>query len=269
MYIRTFLSIHAISLALAYLTHGCRGYSRQDEVQGLHVRRLQEPSRASALATLLLKIKPASALHMSTKGLMRRRPCRRSVLGYAASSVFAPTSSLCAYWPAAAYDAIPVEEFSASTISKRIQEREAKAKKSNKEADALLAKVQVAANETQYDDAMSQLTLWIIGTGPPLPQFGAGAKGDIEGPLPAGFRTRELVATCKRVKDALPRFRQKAGEVVIGLPECVETRERSDCLSAGPLAEIAFRSMMVELEKRAPRQYDVNAGSALLKTWLY
>ena len=45
-----------------------------------------------------------------------------------------------------------------------------------------------------------------------------------------------------------------------GLPPCEPTRESTYCASAGPLAESAYKLMLVELKKRAPRQYDTPYG---------
>ena len=67
-------------------------------------------------------------------------------------------------------------------------------------------------------------------------------------------------ATCKETLDSLPRYYQKAGEYVYGLPECVPSRDSDFCASAGPAAESAYKLMLRELKSRAARQYETPYG---------
>ena len=141
------------------------------------------------------------------------------------------------------------------------KEREAQAAKKNAQVQQLLKTVSKATSSTEYNDAMVALTVWIIGTGPPIPNDGAAWGSTFAGPLPEGFRTREVIATSKEVLDDLPRVRQEAGAYMVGVGRvCEKSRLGSYCLSAGPLAESAFKSMLDELRQRAPRQYDTPSG---------
>ena len=166
--------------------------------------------------------------------------------------------------PAAAYDALPTASAEAGNspeaVAKRRATREAKAAEKNGQASLLLKAVSASSTAQQYDEAMAALTVWIIGTGPPIPEGGAAWGSTFEGPLPDGFKTREMISVCKATKDSLPRFRQRAGEPIDGLRDCAPTRGAEDCYSAGPLAETAFKAMLVELKRRAPRQYDTPSG---------
>ena len=160
-----------------------------------------------------------------------------------------------------AYDALPVTTApDPAELARRRKAREAKAAVKNAEAAPLLQRISASRDATEYDAAMAQFTLWIIGTGPPIASDGAAWGSTFEGPLPEGFRTRYAVATCKDTLDSLPRFRQEAGQYVSGLGTCEKTRDTSFCLSAGPLAESAYKAMLVELKKRVPRQYDTPYG---------
>lgn len=138
---------------------------------------------------------------------------------------------------------------------KKKAEREKKAKAKNAEADELIAKIAAAADTKDADEfakAVDTLSLWIIEQGPPLPPPG-GPWADILGssPLPEGFETRELVRATKDALASLPR---------IGYA-CEKTRDNNGvCFSAGPVAEGAYKAMLVELKKRAPLQYDTPYG---------
>jgi hypothetical protein len=179
---------------------------------------------------------------------------RRTVARLACGSVLAAQS-------APAYDSLPLSSGpDPAELAQRRKEREAKAAVKNKEVAPLLLKVRAATTALEFDDAVTQLTLWIIGTGPPIPSDGAAWGSTFAGPLPDGFRTRELVATCKAALDDLPRYKQEAGLYVEGLGPCEATRERNFCLSAGPRAESAYKSLLIELKRRAPRQYDTPYG---------
>ena len=118
-----------------------------------------------------------------------------------------------------------------------------------------------ATTAAEYNDAMAALTVWIIGTGPPIPNDCSTFGCTYAGPLPEGFRTRELIATCREVLDELPRIRQEVGTYMVGVGRvCEKTRSYDFCLSAGALAESAFKTMLDELKQRAPRQYDTPYG---------
>lgn len=166
--------------------------------------------------------------------------------------------------PVAAYDTIPTASPDAGNspeaVAKRRELREAKARAKNGEASRLLKAVSSSRTAQEYDEAMAALTVWLIGTGPPIPEGGAAWGSTFEGPLPDGFKTREMISVCKAAKDSLPRFRQRAGEPIEGLRDCAPTRGAEDCYSAGPLAETAFKAMLLELKRRAPRQYDTPSG---------
>lgn len=161
-----------------------------------------------------------------------------------------------------AYD-LPPPRPSVEEIQKRDEAKNAKVEALNVKAESLLAKVRLAKDDQEFEAAMTDLTIWIIGTGKPV-------YNDFieEYPLPWGFNTRELVFGVQAAKKALPRFRQNAGQVVPGLESCPKTRDMSPCYSAGPLAENAYKAMMKELETRAARQYDEPGASATYKVWL-
>lgn len=175
--------------------------------------------------------------------------------------------------PAHAYDAQPESMRKGRVVSeeeraKARQERDAIVGAKNSAVAPLVEKVRESKNAEEFDAAMSKLTLWIIGTGPPIPVYMIGEMGPLDGPLPEGFKTREVVKACKTALKALPRYEQKSGQYVEGLGFCEKTRSKASCYSAGPLAETAFKAMMEELEKRAPRQYEEISGSSSLKVWL-
>ena len=160
-----------------------------------------------------------------------------------------------------AYDALPTSTGPDPVeAARRRKEREDRASMKNAEAEPLLARVRAVSTATEYSDAVSALTVWIIGTGPPIPSDGAAWGSTFAGPLPDGFKTRELVTACKKRLDELPRFRQEVGQFVDGVGACEATRSSTFCLSAGPLAESAFKAMLIELKRRAPRQYDTPYG---------
>ena len=122
--------------------------------------------------------------------------------------------------PAYAYDAIPTTATGADPgVERRRKEREQRVATLNAQVMPLLATVRNSKTAAEYDDAVTKLTVWIIGTGPPAPVNTEGGLGVFAGSLPDGFRTRALVATCKETLDSLPRYYQKAGEYVYGLPE--------------------------------------------------
>ena len=163
--------------------------------------------------------------------------------------------------PAYAYDAIPTTATGADPgVERRRKEREQRVATLNAQVTPLLATVRNSKTAAEYDDAVTKLTVWIIGTGPPAPVNTEGGLGVFAGSLPDGFRTRALVATCKETLDSLPRYYQKAGEYVYGLPECVPSRDSDFCASAGPAAESAYKLMLRELKSRAARQYETPYG---------
>lgn len=186
---------------------------------------------------------------------------RRSVfLGGAAAAAASsrPTRAI-------GYDSIPSAASSAAFNPDQLVQarkaREAKAAKQNKAVAPLVARVRASTTPGDFDAAMTDLTLWIIGTGDPIPPPSVLGATTYDGPLPDGFQTRELVSACRTALDALPRYTLRAGTMVQGLPECVETRTNGGvCTSAGPLAESAYKAMLRELKARAPRQYDTPYG---------
>ena len=139
---------------------------------------------------------------------------RAATLGLAGAGAMLATGGTTAP-PARAYDALPSAALpDPADVARRRREREAKASKKNAEVAPLLVQVSAARDAVAYDAAMTTLTLWIIGTGPPIANDGAAWGSTFDGPLPDGFKTRYLVATCKEALDLLPRFRQKAGQSV-------------------------------------------------------
>ena len=138
----------------------------------------------------------------------------------------------------------------AASKKQAASKKKANQEKANQEVGKLISAVEAADTPKAFADAMDTLSLWIIAQGPPLPppggpwadQFGAS-------PLPQGFRTRELVSRCKAARDGLPR---------VAYP-CSDNRE-GVCFFAGFMAEDALKSMLVELRKRAPLQYDTPYG---------
>ena len=163
---------------------------------------------------------------------------------------------------ATAYDSIPVDAGPDPAEAVRLRkQREARAAAKNSEVRPLLKTVSKATTAAEYNDAMAALTVWIIGTGPPIPNDCSTFGCTYAGPLPEGFRTRELIATCRDVLDELPRIRQEVGTYMVGVGRvCEKTRSYDFCLSAGALAESAFKTMLDELKQRAPRQYDTPYG---------
>jgi len=195
---------------------------------------------------LLLLASTCSGLRVST---------RRSALAAGAGALFGDVTS------SRAYDALPsaVPAAQAPDPDKLLRERaakkkerEAKAQKKNAEVERLLVEISAASDGKQFAAATDELSLWIIAQGPPLPPPG-GPWADIlqSSPLPEGFKTRELIARSKSALAALPRQSYS----------CEKTRDNGGvCWWAGPLPESAFKSMLVELKKRAPLQYDTPYG---------
>ena len=158
---------------------------------------------------------------------------------------------------AVAYDSLPTAAAPdpaavAAEREKRKLERLARAAKKNAEVDKLLESVIAAKASKDFVAGMDALSVWIIGQGAPLCS-GACQWTTAEdlSALPGGFRTRELVATCKAALMSLPR-------VTYG---CEATRDNNGiCISAGAEAEGAYQAFLVELKKRAPKQYETPTG---------
>ena len=141
----------------------------------------------------------------------------------------------------------------AAAREKAKRAREARAAQKNEEVSKLAAKVTAAKVSADFVDAMDALSLWVIGQGNPVCPVGAcqWTTADDKSPLPGGFKTRELVATCKAALMALPR---------VGYA-CEPTRENKGvCFSAGAAAEGAYSAFLVELRTRAPKQYETPTG---------
>jgi len=223
-------------------------------VAGLQVTACHRTASKSAggKCARLAPQKQARLAHENSKLLSRR-----GVLGSAGLFLISA-----AHQPSHAYDEMPKAP-SIQEMRKKYQEQAVKVDALNAKAESILAKVRAAKDAEQFDTAMAELTIWIIGTGKPV-------ENDFieEYPLPKGFKTRELVNGVQEAKRALPRVVQQAGQVIPGLPSCPKTRDMTPCLSAGPLAEAAYQAMMVELEQRAARQYDEPGASASYKVWL-
>lgn len=271
------MSTYRQFLALLALLRGCLGNRQEFQAADIRTNLCQMRDCAGVLARLLGTIQPANGFWIS--GIVGSRHAVRSTVSMR-SEVPAPKTSRRAalgvtgmlltpfFSPqAVGYDR-PKDFFEVAL--KKQGETKASAIKKNEEADKLLEKVSAANNDKEYDRAMTDLTLWIIASGPTLSQMIQAGKAAVQGvgltetALPRGFRTRELIKECMRVKDEkLPRFIQKAGVEIEGLEECSPTRTRDFCKSAGPLAETAFTRMLKELETRAPRQY-CQEGCALL-----
>ena len=201
----------------------------------------------------------ALALHLCRTSALRihTTTTRRAAIGCACT-----IGTACAARAATAYDSIPVDAGPDPAEAVRLRkQREARAAAKNSEVRPLLKTVSKATPAAEYNDAMAALTVWIIGTGPPIPNDCSTFGCTYAGPLPEGFRTRELIATCREVLDELPRIRQEVGTYMVGVGRvCEKTRSYDFCLSAGALAESAFKSMLDELKQRAPRQYDTPYG---------
>ena len=179
---------------------------------------------------------------------------RRDFVGLAASAL-----STFAVLPAGAYDSLPTAASApdpaalAEERAKRKRERVAKAAKKNAEASTLVSKVQASSAPAEFVEAIDALSLWIIAQGAPRTCVGAcqWLTADDASPLPEGFQTRELVATCKASLKALPQLAYA----------CEMTRENKGvCFSSGPQAEGAYQAFLSELRKRAPLQYETPYG---------
>ena len=161
--------------------------------------------------------------------------------------------------PASAYDSIPTAA-SAPELAKLAAEREKrkqilreKAGKKNAEATALADKVASATTAMGFVDATDALSAWIVGQGAPRTCIGAcqWLTADDVAPLPEGFKTRELVASIRSAKEALPQIAYA----------CEMTRtNKGICFSAGKQAEAAYQAFLAELKTRAPLQYDTPYG---------
>ena len=212
-------------------------------------------------SALLVRISRRAAVAGGAAALATACQPRPAAARRSSSSNDAPTSS-------SSYDSIPVDTgpdldaLAALEARSRLRkEREALAAKKNAQVQQLTRVVGQATSSAEYNDAMAALTVWIIGSGPPIPIESMGLGPATTAPLPEGFRTRELISTCKEALDDLPRVRQEAGAFMVGTGSmCEKSRMGSYCLSAGPLAESAFKAMLDELRQRAPRQYDTNSG---------
>ena len=161
--------------------------------------------------------------------------------------------------PASAYDSIPTAsapslDTSLAAERERLKrEREARAAQKNTEVSALSSRVSAATTASDYAGAIDSLSLWVIAQGPPNCMGSCQwTTAETRSPLPEGFRTRELVATCKAALQALPRVSYL----------CEPTRENTKgiCFSAGPQAEGAYNAFLSELKKRAPAQYETPYG---------
>ena len=72
--------------------------------------------------------------------------------------------------PAYAYDAIPTAATGADPgVERRRKEREQRVATLNAQVTPLLATVRNSQTAAEYDEAVTKLTVWIIGTGPPAP----------------------------------------------------------------------------------------------------
>ena len=99
--------------------------------------------------------------------------------------------------------------------------------------------------------ACSEATLWA----------GPGEKRRYRVELPKSGRGSTLVCPAEAAALGTTRLRQEAGAFMVGVGRVYEkSRAGSFCLSAGPLAESAFKSMLGELMQRALRQYDTPSG---------
>ena len=75
--------------------------------------------------------------------------------------------------PAYAYDAIPTTATGADPgVERRRKEREQRVATLNAQVTPLLATVRNSQTAAEYDEAVTKLTVWIIGTGPPAPVNG-------------------------------------------------------------------------------------------------
>ena len=205
-----------------------------------------------ALATALTA--PLTSSARTTTGPLSTHHChRRDALRLAAAALPAfSVSHACRAYDSIPTAAAPDPAAMAAERDRKRRAREAKAAKKNGEASTLVEKIVASKEPAEYVDAMDALSLWIIAQGSPLCsgacQWTTAEDGS---PLPEGFRTRELVASCKAALKALPQ-----------LPyACEMTRENKGiCFSAGPQAERAYQAFLVELKKRAPLQYDTPYG---------
>ena len=161
--------------------------------------------------------------------------------------------------PASAYDSIPTAASApdpanlAAEREKRKQILREKAAKKNAEAMALSEKVASATTAMGFVDATDALSAWIVGQGAPRTCIGAcqWLTADDVAPLPEGFKTRELVASIRSAKEALPQIAYA----------CEMTRtNKGICFSAGKQAEAAYQAFLAELKTRAPLQYDTPYG---------
>ena len=139
-------------------------------------------------------------------------------------------------------------------VERRRKEREQRVATLNAQVTPLLATVRNSKTAAEYDEAVTKLTVWIIGTGPPAPVNTEGGLGVFAGSLPDGFRTRALVATCKETLDSLPRYYQKAGEYVYGARVCAVARQR--LASRRPGGRVGVQIDAARAKSRAARQYE-------------
>lgn len=160
-----------------------------------------------------------------------------------------------------AYDAIPSAVVDPATLAAQRESkkraREAAAANKNSEVASLVERVAASKASNEFVEAIDSLSLWVISQGPPSTPL-AGSQwttAEDRSPLPEGFKTRELVATCKAALNALPQIAYA----------CEMTRENKGiCYSAGPQAESAYKAFLAELKKRAPLQYDTPCTCTLL-----
>ena len=159
--------------------------------------------------------------------------------------------------PVSAYDAIPTAAPDPAALAEEREKRKRalreKATKKNAEAGTLAQKVANTNTADQFVDAVDALSLWIVGQGAPRTCVGAcqWLTAEDASPLPEGFKTRELVASVRAARDALPQISYA----------CEMTRtNKGVCFSAGQQAEGAYQAFLTELKKRAPLQYDTPYG---------
>ena len=200
------------------------------------------------LLYIAIIVSTTSAMSFSTATVSRRKFFQHVGIAAAATTL-----------PASAYDSIPTAA-SAPDPAKLAAEREKrkqilreKAAKKNAEATALADKVASATTAMGFVDATDALSAWIVGQGAPRTCIGAcqWLTADDVAPLPEGFKTRELVASIRSAKEALPQIAYA----------CEMTRtNKGICFSAGKQAEAAYQAFLAELKTRAPLQYDTPYG---------
>ena len=199
------------------------------------------------LLYIAIIVSTTSAMSFPTATVSRRKFFQHVGIAAAATTL-----------PASAYDSIPTAASAptaklAAEREKRKQILREKAAKKNAEATALADKVASATTAMGFVDATDALSAWIVGQGAPRTCIGAcqWLTADDVAPLPEGFKTRELVASIRSAKEALPQIAYA----------CEMTRtNKGICFSAGKQAEAAYQAFLAELKTRAPLQYDTPYG---------